>query len=163
MTTQVRALPIKGIAAISDKLAQGDLTVKAEPRSPKDLLGNASKKLIENLKTLIVGISEGAGQVASGSGQVSSASQALSQGATEQASSLEEITSSMTEISAQTKTNAENATQASQLAKVARDAIMQKWDGEQKCSPSRSFSESYAGIPLFLKIYVQMINLRKVK
>ena len=39
----------------------------------------------------------------------------------------------------------------------------QNWDGEQKCSPSRSFSESYARIPLFLKIYVQRINLQKAK
>ena len=42
-------------------------------------------------------------------------SQVLSQGATETASSLEKITSSMYELGNQTKTNAENASQANQL------------------------------------------------
>ena len=59
-------------------------------------------------------------KVANGSRQVSDSSQALSQGATEQASSLEEITASMTEMAGQTKQNAENATQANQLATAAR-------------------------------------------
>ena len=60
-------------------------------------------------------------EIAAGAGQVSDASQALSQGATESAAALEQITSSMTELSSQTKTNAENAGQASQLAIQARD------------------------------------------
>jgi methyl-accepting chemotaxis protein len=61
-------------------------------------------------------------KVRSGTEQISDASQSLSQGATEQASSLEEITASMAEIASQTKTNAENATQANALSNQARDA-----------------------------------------
>ena len=55
-------------------------------------------------------------QIASASSQVSDSSQSLSQGATESAASLEQITSSMHEMGAQTRRNAENATQANSLA-----------------------------------------------
>ncbi len=61
-------------------------------------------------------------QIASGSGQVSDSSQSLSQGATEQASSLEEISASLNQMSAQTATNAENASQANRLAAEAQSA-----------------------------------------
>jgi methyl-accepting chemotaxis protein len=50
---------------------------------------------------------------------------ALSQGATEQASSIEELTASIEEISAQTKLNAQNATQAKNLAETAKDNAVQ--------------------------------------
>ena len=59
-------------------------------------------------------------QVATGARQVSDSSQSLSQASTESASSLEEITASMHELTSQTNMNAENATQANQLATQAK-------------------------------------------
>ena len=61
-------------------------------------------------------VGEAAEKVASGSSQVSSSSQSLAQGSTQQAASVEKISVSMTQLAAQTKINAENASQASQLA-----------------------------------------------
>lgn len=54
-----------------------------------------------------------------GAKQVSGSSIALSQGATEQASAIEELTASLEEISAQTKLNADKASQANKLAEDA--------------------------------------------
>lgn len=119
----------QNISAILENIRQSDLTQDIEPKSQKDILGNSTKELLSNLRSTVVGIQDAASQIASGSQQVSSASQSLSQGATESASSLEEISSSMTEIGSQTKLNAENATQANQLAQAAKSAA--EHGGEQ--------------------------------
>ncbi len=110
------------MVAALNKLAAGDLTFDATPHDEADAIRNSLKKTGDDLNTLISDILTATEQVASGSGQVSDSSQSLSQGATEQAASLEEITSSMTEMGSQTKLNAENATQANQLAGQTKTA-----------------------------------------
>ncbi len=106
--------------ALAMAIANGDLTREVEIASEKDALGKALQRMVESLRNILGQIQTAGEQIASGSSQVSDSSQSLSQGATEQASSLEEITSSMTELGAQTRHNAENATQANQLASQAR-------------------------------------------
>ncbi|MFU8819252.1 MAG: methyl-accepting chemotaxis protein [Desulfurivibrio sp.] len=108
------------VVAALQKLAQGDLTSEIKPVDDQDLIGNALLKTHEDLNRIVGEILAATEQIASGSSQVSSSSQSLSQGATESAASLEEITSSMTEMASQTKLNAENSTQANQLADQAR-------------------------------------------
>lgn len=103
-------------------IAEGDLTPEVEMASDQDQLGHSLQNMISNLNLLIRQVFDTTAQVAAGSSQVSDSSQALSQGATEQAASLEEITSSMTEMGSQTKSNAENASQANRLSIEARDA-----------------------------------------
>jgi methyl-accepting chemotaxis protein len=115
-------------AQAAARIASGDLTVEIHPASEKDELGKALKRMGESLNNAMSEIQTAASQVAAGSSEVSDSSQSMSQGATEQASSLEEITSSLTEINSQTKTNAENASQASRLSDHAKDAASR---GEQ--------------------------------
>ena len=57
-------------------------------------------------------ISSSAGLVADQSSQLAATSRALSEGSTQQASALSETSSSMTEMASQTKTSAENASEA---------------------------------------------------
>ena len=121
MDTFADSLQMEMVAAL-DMLANGDLTFDATPHDENDAIRNSLKKTGDDLNKLITEILTATEQVASGSGQVSDSSQALSQGATEQAASLEEITSSMTEMASQTKLNAENATQANQLAGQTKNA-----------------------------------------
>jgi methyl-accepting chemotaxis protein len=109
-------------ARIAESIAEGDLDLEVELASDRDVLGKALQKMVWNLNDLLGRVQQAIEQMASGSAQVSDSSQALSQGATEQAASLEEMTASMTEVASQTKTNAENASQANQLAVAARDA-----------------------------------------
>ncbi len=108
--------------ALAETIAGGDLTRQVELASDKDALGLALQRMTENLRELVGQIRESAVQIGGGSGQVADASQSLSQGATESAASLEELTSSMTELGSQTSANAENSTQAKQLAEAARTA-----------------------------------------
>lgn len=110
------------VVAALQKLAVGDLTFNAKPHDDQDVVGNALLKTVQDLNQLVGEINAATEQIASGAGQVSDSSQALSQGATESAASLEQITASMTEMASQTKANAENATQANQLAGEARQS-----------------------------------------
>ena len=99
-----------------EMLARGDLTFDVTPRDDQDVVRGALQKSCVDLNEVMSQIHAGAEQMASGASQVTDSSQSLSQGATEQASSLEEISSSMAQLGDQTKTNAENASQANQLA-----------------------------------------------
>ncbi|MFZ5570901.1 MAG: methyl-accepting chemotaxis protein [Thermodesulfobacteriota bacterium] len=117
----MESLGIKAGAA--SHIAAGDLRQDIRAGSPKDVLGKALEAMIESLNNIVAELNFSAAQVDAGSRQIADSSTALSQGATQQAAAIEEITSSMTEIGSQTKTNAENASQANQLAMAARDAV----------------------------------------
>ncbi|ACL76649.1 methyl-accepting chemotaxis protein [Ruminiclostridium cellulolyticum] len=112
------SVPVNRLVIAAEKIADGDLNVDVKQNSKDEIgmLASAFKRMSDNLNDVISSINSAAEQVSSGSRQVSDSSVALSQGATEQASSIEELTASLEEISAQTKLNAENATQASNLA-----------------------------------------------
>jgi methyl-accepting chemotaxis protein len=110
------------LGAWLEAVGNGDLRNAMPLRSATDEIGLACNGMLENLQALIGQVREASAQVSGGANQISDASQSLSQGATEQAASLEEISSSMTEIGAQTRTNADNASQANNLAKTARDS-----------------------------------------
>jgi methyl-accepting chemotaxis protein len=109
-------------AELADKIAKGDLTADVRILSENDRLGHALQRLVSNLNNVMKDVQSAGVSVSSGASEISDAAQGLSQSATEQASSLEEVTSSMNEIKSQTKTNAENATQANSLAQTARDS-----------------------------------------
>lgn len=117
----VDSLNIKAKAATN--IAEGNLAQEIVVASEKDTLGKALLTMINSLNNMVTELNFSAAQVDSGSRQIADSSIALSQGATEQASAIEEISSSMTQISSQTKTNAENATQANTLAKASHEAV----------------------------------------
>lgn len=112
-------------ALVAEKIASGDMTVEVNVRSENDLLGLKLAEMVEKNNEVLINISNASEQVASGAVQVADSSMNLSQGATEQASSIEELTASLEEISSQTKLNAENADEASELAKIAESNALQ--------------------------------------
>jgi methyl-accepting chemotaxis protein len=66
-----------------------------------------SRKLSGQIRTIVVELREGTGQVASASAQLATSAQSLSEGATEQAASLEETSASMEEMASMTRKNSE--------------------------------------------------------
>jgi len=119
----IRAItkPLQGAVAVSNRLADGDLTVDIQ-EAGKDETGQllcAMKNMVETLRQTLSEIKNASENVTSGSRQMNSTSQEMSQGATEQAASIEEVTSSMEQMSASISQNADNAKQTNQIAKTA--------------------------------------------
>lgn len=131
-----------------ERLAKGDFTFEA-----KGVIRKGLQNTNENLNKIMAHISTTGDEIASGAVQVSDASQSLSEGASEQASSLEEVTSSMDEMGAQTKHNAENATQANQLAVQARsDAEKGNEHMKEMIQAMREINESSKNISGIIKV-----------
>ena len=110
------------IAARIRNLANGDWTDYVQEKGEKDTLNHDFRDMYKKVNQTLRDISGSVEQVATGSGEVSNAAQSLASGAQSSAASLEEITASMSEIGGQTKTNAEDATQARDLALQASKA-----------------------------------------
>ena len=106
---------VKYQSEIAEEVSNGNLTITVTPKSPRDVLGNSLKKLVDDNLNALSNISDAGTQVTISSTQVASASQALAQGSTEQASAIEEITASIDEIAEKTKENAEQANEAATL------------------------------------------------
>lgn len=114
---------IKYQAHIAEEVSNGNLTIRVNPKSPDDLLGNSLKKLVDDNFNALSNISDAGSQVTISSSQVASASQALAQGSTEQASAIQEITASIDEIADKTRQNAEQANEAAGLVARAIDDV----------------------------------------
>ncbi len=115
------ASAVKEQAKIAEAISKGDLTIKVEPRSDKDILGKALQKLVADNNATLGNIKESTMQVTIGAEQVANASQALAQGSTEQASALQQVTASMDEIAERTKANASEANEANSLVHNVKD------------------------------------------
>jgi methyl-accepting chemotaxis protein len=115
------AASLRSKAALAGRIAGRDLTGDVVLCSERDSLGKALQEMTRNLRQLLGEVREASIQIAAGSSEVSDSSQSLSQGATEQAASLEQITSSMTEMGSRTRTNAENASKASEIARQQQE------------------------------------------
>jgi len=118
-------------AELATALAAGDWTRQVEVRSEKDALGQALAKMVERVGEALNQVRTSVDEVSSGTTQIADASQSLSQGATESAASLQEISASSAQVGQQAKHNAETATQANQLAlmaKVAAETGSQRMD-----------------------------------
>lgn len=111
---------VKAQAVYAQRLASGDMTGEMTPRSDKDLLGIAVKKLTEDQNRTLSNVKESTMQVTAGAEQVAMASQNLAQGATEQASALEQVTVSVDDIAQRTKLNAAEASKANDLVHTVK-------------------------------------------
>lgn len=80
-------------------------------------------KITTLFRNLLADLTSGSSNVSSASEQISASSQSLSESTSEQAASLEETSSTMEEISSMTKQNADNASEASQLAKACNTTV----------------------------------------
>jgi len=117
--------PLNSAVAVSNRLAEGDLTATVEVKSGDEvgLLMEAIKKMTEKFKSVVTDVKTASANVTSGSEQLSVSSEQMSQGATEQAASAEEASASVEEMNATIKQNADNAVQTEKIAlKSAEDA-----------------------------------------
>ena len=105
---------MKEMAEATSKMADGDLTIEAKPRSERDVLGHAHARLISRQRDLIGKSKAAAANVAEASRQLTRASeqtaqatqqitatiQTVAKGASEQSSSLQQTAQSMEQLAA---------------------------------------------------------------
>ncbi len=115
----------RGVSDLAQALADGDWTKTVSSKGEKDLMNINLQHMVDKVNEALHRVSSVVEQVAGGAGEVASASDSLSNGSTQSAASLEEISASMGEVSSQTTRNAQNATEANQLAKAATDAAVE--------------------------------------
>jgi len=100
---------LKEIAAVSNRVADGDLSRTVQPKSERDIFGNAFEKMIGGLRESIDHIGRGSQQVASASSQIAAASDQSKKASQTLSSSSEEITATIHEMAASVRQVATNA------------------------------------------------------
>ncbi len=111
---------IKGLVA---RAVEGDLSGRlalAGKTGFFEALARGLNELVGNMAQIIDSIKGAAAEVGTGAEEISRGNADLSQRTEEQATSLEETASSMEEMTSTVKQNADNASQANQLALAAR-------------------------------------------
>src|SRR5258708_3534147 len=102
---------LKEMAAVSQAIAGGDLSVEIHPRSERDTLGQAFREMTLGLRSLVKNVRDSAAQVASGSNQVANASDDYAKISVQAASAIDEVTSTMHEMSI----NVQNMVKSTQM------------------------------------------------
>ena len=112
----------RSVTEAGQMAARGDWTHRISIKGNKDEMNKNLAAMFDQVNGVLEQVLSAVLKVSSGACQVNTASDSLAQGATESAASLQEITSSMTEMGSQTHQNAQNALEASHLAKDASSA-----------------------------------------
>jgi methyl-accepting chemotaxis protein len=111
---------LKEMAALSEAIAGGNLSVVVQPRSKHDTLGNAFLRMVEGLRSLVRSVRDGASQVASGSNQVAGASDESAKISLQASSAIDEVTSTMHEMSINVQNMVKNTqVQASSVSETS--------------------------------------------
>ena len=107
-------------------LADGNLNerISADFEGVFGELKEAANATSDNLRQIVVQISEAVDTISTAAGEIAAGNQNLSQRTESQAASLEETASSMEELTSTVRQNAENARQANQLAIGASDVAV---------------------------------------
>jgi len=112
-------------ATLAERISEGDLDVSVTLASEEDQLGRSLQRMVDNLNDLVSRLQNGAEMISSNADQVSALSKTLSEGAGRSAESVTQISATITELTAQTKSNADNSSQANGLSRDSQQAADQ--------------------------------------
>ena len=100
---------LKEMASVSAAIAEGQLNVSIQPRSPSDTMANAYIRMVDGLQVLVRQVRDSASQVASGSTQMASSSDESAKVSVQAAAAIDEVTSTMHEMSVNVQSVVKNA------------------------------------------------------
>jgi methyl-accepting chemotaxis protein len=113
--------PLSRAVKVAETVAGGDLTNTFD-HGRRDEIGDlmrAMQAMNDGLATVVSEVQEGTRTIAAGATEIASGNLDLSARTEQQASSLEETAASMEELTSTVRHNADNATQANQMAQAA--------------------------------------------
>ncbi len=114
---------VTGVSRLVDSANDGDLTQRMELDDRSGLerqIGSGINRLVAEMSTTVGRVKESAAEVSRGARDISHGNASLSQRTENQASSLQETAASMEQMTSSVRQNAENSSQANQLAIDAR-------------------------------------------
>jgi methyl-accepting chemotaxis protein len=106
---------LRTMAGIAEQIAAGDLRATLQPQSPKDQLGTAFVRMVENLRRQISSMAEGASALGSAATEIVASTVQLASGASQSAAAVSETTTTVEEVR-------QTAHIASQKAKAVSDS-----------------------------------------
>ncbi len=116
--------PVRAATRVVEALSQGDLTAEMTGQFKGEFarLQDASNQSTTRLREMVIDINQSASTITSGASDIAEGNSNLNKRTQDQSSALEETASSLEEMTATVKQNANNATQANQLASSARES-----------------------------------------
>ncbi|MBE0501442.1 MAG: cache domain-containing protein, partial [Desulfuromonadales bacterium] len=126
LSMQKMVASLRGVAAVAEQIASGNLDVKIEPRSDKDELLLSLQTMTGRLAEVVSGVKAASDNVATGGKAMNDSAMQMSQGASEQAAAAEEASSSIEQMAANIRQNADNAMETE---KIAIKSAVQAADG----------------------------------
>lgn len=112
-------ISLNRMAEASSSIASGDLTVEVQPQSDKDVLGNALKNMVNNLKTQIQETMEGVNVLASSALQILTTTTQLSSSAAETATAVTQTTTTVEEVKQTVHLSNQKAKHVSEAAQMS--------------------------------------------
>lgn len=154
-TMEAVQAPLQETSRVLSEMAANnlDVTIQGEYSGQYDQIRQSMELTIHAFNELLGQINRTTSQVDIGSRQVSEASLSLSQGATEQASAIEQLTASISHVASQTRKNAKDAGQASDLAdRTLHNAAQGNEKMEQMLTSMKEIDRSSASISRIIQV-----------
>lgn len=106
------------LLSVVEQAAKGDLTAEhtVDGEDPIGQLGGGLRRMITDLRSIIVQIKEGAEQFSASAGTISNASSSLSEASQTNAATVEEMTASVDQLTESIRMIAQNASDANSIA-----------------------------------------------
>ena len=119
------SVPLKAIYAISQRVAEGDLSEVASASGTDEIaqLQRTIRDMVESLRDVVGNVAFSINGVTDGSAEIAASSTQLSESASVQSSATEEVSAAVEQMTANIQSSAENANQTEKIAaQSAQDA-----------------------------------------
>ncbi|MDB6060960.1 MAG: methyl-accepting chemotaxis sensory transducer [Verrucomicrobiaceae bacterium] len=124
---------LQHMAAVAGRIAAGDIRDKVQPRSPRDVLGNAFAIMLDKLRAMTSEINSGVNVLVSAAAEILAATTQMAAGSAETATAVSQTASTVEEVK-QTAVLASN--KAQRVADNAQTAVAISQDGSQAVQAS---------------------------
>jgi methyl-accepting chemotaxis protein len=110
---------MKYLAGAAEAIASNNLTVKVEPKSSKDVLGNSFKIMTENLTAMVRQMADNSRELVSAATEIASSAEQMSKGAANQSNQVNQVAAAVQEMTANIVESSKNASDAADTSKSA--------------------------------------------
>ncbi|SEI88836.1 methyl-accepting chemotaxis protein [Frateuria terrea] len=107
---------LRQMATVAGSIAEGDLRVRVEPQSERDVLGKAFALMVENLRGLTRELHEGISVLSTSATEISTSTSELAASATQTAAAISETTTTVEEVRQTAQMSSEKARAVSDSA-----------------------------------------------